>query len=207
MKALENPILEKPNLGRARRILGNADWFRIFHTRVWFGACAVAAQLTEHLNINKLLQEMLSAYRLCHSLETALLGIHNDILWSLDKQQGTLLALLDLSAAFDTVDHQILLGHLENCAAILLVLLLRALPWTMLLRIYVEREGKLHCSIPVFLSYVFDSLEEITTFSSTAVWQEGYSDLLTCTAHRFQPQRSHMPGLPRWSPLLPTKQN
>ena len=52
-----------------------------------------------------------SAYRRNHSTETALLRVISDILNSIDKQKVTLLGLLDLSAAFDCVDHDILLSR------------------------------------------------------------------------------------------------
>ena len=55
-----------------------------------------------------------SAYRLHHSAETALLKVVNDILLNVDKQRVTLLLLLDLSAAFDTVDYGTLLQRLED---------------------------------------------------------------------------------------------
>ena len=55
-----------------------------------------------------------SAYKKFHSTETALLKIQNDILLSIDQQKCVLLLLLDLSAAFDTVDHSILLNRLEK---------------------------------------------------------------------------------------------
>ena len=50
----------------------------------------------------------------CHSTETALLKIRNDILASLDAGKVTALTLLDLSAAFDTIDHTILLRRLDD---------------------------------------------------------------------------------------------
>ena len=53
-----------------------------------------------------------SAYRKHHSTESALLNIHNDIL-NMAKGSVTALTLLDLSAAFDTIDHTILLDRLN----------------------------------------------------------------------------------------------
>ena len=49
-----------------------------------------------------------------HSTETALLKVKNDILMSMDEQHVTLLVLLDLSAAFDTIHHDKLIGRLES---------------------------------------------------------------------------------------------
>ena len=63
---------------------------------------------------NDLLPKLQSAYRRCNSTETALLKIYKDILLSMNQQYVTLLVLLDLSAAFDTVDHSILLEHLTK---------------------------------------------------------------------------------------------
>ena len=53
-----------------------------------------------------------SSYRKNHSTETALLKVTNDILLNMNKQHVTLLVLLDLSAAFDTVDHNIQMSSL-----------------------------------------------------------------------------------------------
>src|SRR3989442_5432553 len=55
-----------------------------------------------------------SAYRKFHSTETALLRIYNDLLLASDRRQVTALVLLDLSSAFDTTDHQILLDRLAS---------------------------------------------------------------------------------------------
>ena len=75
---------------------------------------AAADQLQSYLVKNNLFPTLQSAYRPNHSTETALLKIKNDILMNMDKQHATLLILLDLSAAFDTVDHQILLNRLRT---------------------------------------------------------------------------------------------
>ena len=55
-----------------------------------------------------------SAYRKYHSTEIALLKVDNDILIEMDSQHLTLLVLLELSAAFDTVDHDVLLNRLST---------------------------------------------------------------------------------------------
>ena len=67
---------------------------------------------------NNLLDTLQSAYKKAHSTETALLRVQNDILSSIGQKKGSFLILLDLSAAFDTVDHDLLLSFLENHAGL-----------------------------------------------------------------------------------------
>jgi hypothetical protein len=74
----------------------------------------IASRLLDHMTENDLMDPMQSAYRKGHSTETALLRVHNDIVSAVDKGHGVCLILLDLSAAFDTVDHTILLTFLEQ---------------------------------------------------------------------------------------------
>ena len=78
---------------------------------------AVADQLQTHLDVNNLHVKFQLAYRRVHSTETALLRILNDLLAVIDEGHTALLVLLDLSAAFDTIDHNLLLNrlHSENC--------------------------------------------------------------------------------------------
>ena len=72
---------------------------------------AVAKQLDEHLSKHELYDPFQSAYRKSHSMETALLKVHNDIANALDKGNSAVLVMLDLSAAFDTLDHRIVLDR------------------------------------------------------------------------------------------------
>ena len=72
----------------------------------------VLHQLSNHLLTNNLFCSHQSAYRAGHSTETALLKIVND-LSALDEDKVSLLSLLDLSAAFGTIDHSILLSRLS----------------------------------------------------------------------------------------------
>ena len=60
--------------------------------------------LEQHLTINNLHEEHQSVYRKFHSTETALLEVQNDVLQSLDQNNVTIMVLLDLSAAFNTID-------------------------------------------------------------------------------------------------------
>ena len=55
-----------------------------------------------------------SAYKSSHSTETAIIKITNGIITSIDRGQCTILASLDLSAAFDTVDHDIFLKRIHS---------------------------------------------------------------------------------------------
>ena len=74
----------------------------------------VAARLTNNMTINQLHEPMQSAYRACHSTETALVRVQNDILRTRDQGGAAILVLLDYSAAFDTIDHSILLSRMES---------------------------------------------------------------------------------------------
>ena len=65
---------------------------------------AAAVQLTDHVQTHHLDEMFQSAYKVSHSTETALLKVQNDILRAVDDNKSVILLLLDLSAAFDTVD-------------------------------------------------------------------------------------------------------
>ena len=74
----------------------------------------VAKQLIAYLASNNLMPTLQSGFRSGHSTETAILRVLSDIYSSIDQGQVALLALLDVSAAFDTVEHDILLERLPK---------------------------------------------------------------------------------------------
>ena len=74
----------------------------------------VAKRTWEHMIANNLHELYQSAYKRFHSCETALIKVQNDILSALDDDKCVILVLLDLSAAFDTVDHKKLLHILAE---------------------------------------------------------------------------------------------
>ena len=104
--AIVQPLLKKPSLDREIlknfRPVSNLSFLSKIIEKV------IAARLLDHMTENNLMDPLQSAYRKGHSTETALLRVHNDIVSAVDKGNGVGLILLDLSAAFDTVDHTIL---------------------------------------------------------------------------------------------------
>ena len=74
----------------------------------------MAHQLHHHLATANLLPTVQSGFRLCYSSETAALSVLSDILLAVDRGDFAALVLLNLSAAFDTVDHDILLQRLQT---------------------------------------------------------------------------------------------
>ena len=108
--ALVSPRLKKPSLNPDElsnyRPVSNLSFLSKTLERV------VAKQLCAHLDMNNLHEPHQSAYRCNHSTETALLRIHTDIKQALADRKVVLMALLDLSAAFDTISHDMLLHSL-----------------------------------------------------------------------------------------------
>lgn len=71
-------------------------------------------QLTLYLSENDLLEAFQLAFRASYSTETALVKVTNDLLLQMDENSSALLLLLDLSAAFDTIDHAVLINRLKD---------------------------------------------------------------------------------------------
>ena len=71
-------------------------------------------QLNKHMESNCLFDSFQSAYRPKHSVESALIRVKNDIMFDLNSDRVVLMVLLDLSAAFDTIDHDIFVSRLSS---------------------------------------------------------------------------------------------
>jgi len=110
--AIVRPLLKKPSLDcevlKNYRPVSNLSYLSKTIERV------ISSQLVEYMKDNHLLEGLQSAYKAGHSTETALLRIHNDLLCGVEKASAVSLVLLDLSAAFDTVDHSTFLSLLES---------------------------------------------------------------------------------------------
>ena len=109
--AVIRPLLKKPGLDQVLpnyRPVSNLS----FLSKV-LEKCALK-QFNAHCSEHHLLPDYQSAYRENFSCETALLKLSNDILWTMEKQEITAIAAIDLSAAFDTVDHEVLLNVLQT---------------------------------------------------------------------------------------------
>jgi len=75
---------------------------------------AALNQITKHIESNKLLPSYQSAYRKNHGVETALLKMYDDLLKAVDDGKVTIVVMIDLSAAFDTIDIPIALHILHE---------------------------------------------------------------------------------------------
>ena len=114
-RALVRPLLKKPSLDLLEtnyRPVSNLSYVSKLVE------CVVAVQLVNHIERHNLMEVYQSAYRAYHSTETALLKVKTDIIRALENQEVACLILLDLFAAFDTIDHNTVLRRLETRFAV-----------------------------------------------------------------------------------------
>ena len=111
-QALVTPLIKKKTLCRNAfnnyRPISNLSFLSKILEKI------VAKRLNAYIEEHLLSNHVQSAYKRFHSTETALLKIHNDIICNMDNGKITSLTLLDISAAFDTVDHATLLQRLHG---------------------------------------------------------------------------------------------
>ena len=108
---LVKPLLKKANLDlvdKNYRPVSNLQFISKLIEMV------AAEQLVDHINRNNLMEVNQSAYREFHSTETALVKVREDILKATDNKEILCLVLLDLSAAFNVIDHHKLLARMES---------------------------------------------------------------------------------------------
>jgi hypothetical protein len=112
MFAVVRPRLKKPSLNTdelsSYRPISNLCFISKIAERV------VATRFIAHAEEQQLLPCRQSAYRAHHSTETAMVVVHDELVRALDSGRVCALVLLDLSAAFDTIDHDILLQVLRR---------------------------------------------------------------------------------------------
>ena len=106
------PLIKKPGLDR--EMLKN---YRPV-SNLSFLSKVISIHILGHILDNNIVDSFQSAYRAGHSCETALLRVYNDIVTTVGKGNGSFLVLLDLSAAFDTIDHDNLFYILEEYVGI-----------------------------------------------------------------------------------------
>ena len=108
-KHIIRPLLKKPTLDKNElknyRPVSNLSFISKILEKV------VASRLLYHMESNSVSNNLQSAYKKLHSTESAFLKVENDVLLNMEKGRVTALTLLDLSAAFDTIDHLTLISR------------------------------------------------------------------------------------------------
>uniref|UniRef100_A0A3B5PWV6 Reverse transcriptase domain-containing protein n=1 Tax=Xiphophorus maculatus TaxID=8083 RepID=A0A3B5PWV6_XIPMA len=114
--AVVQPLLKKPGLDQT--VLAN---YRPISKLPFLSKVLeklVYCQLKQFLDYNGILEVFQSGFKTLHSTESALIRVFNDILLACDSGNHVVLILLDLTAAFDTVDHGILISRLHHVVGI-----------------------------------------------------------------------------------------
>ena len=114
-RALVKPLLKKPGLellDRNYSPVSNLSYISKLVEHV------MAAQVVTHIERHGMMEAHKSAYCSSDSMETALLKVKTDVIQALENQEVACLILLNLSAVFDTIDHDSLLRRLKSRFAV-----------------------------------------------------------------------------------------
>ena len=109
--ALVHPLLKKPGIDcifKNYRPVSNLSFLSKLIERTVYN------QIAQYTGTTGMAEKFQSACRASHSTEIALIKVKDDILRAIDNQRVTCLILLDLSMAFDTVSHPLLLNRLQH---------------------------------------------------------------------------------------------
>ena len=110
--AIVLPLIKKPGLDplvlKNYRPVSNLSFLSELIEKV------ITSRILTHIADNDLIDKFQSAYRCGHSTKTAFLRVYRDIVTMVGKGNGSYLVLRDLSAAFDTIDHDTLFVILEK---------------------------------------------------------------------------------------------
>ena len=110
------PLIKKPGLDQEvlknYRPVSNLSFLSKVVKKV------ISLRILKHIDATGINDNFQSVYKSGHSCETALIRVYNDIVTTIGKGNGSGLVLLDLSAAFDTIDHENLLSHSEKYVGI-----------------------------------------------------------------------------------------
>lgn len=139
----------------------------------------VTEQLTLFLEKHGLFDKFQSGFRKNHSTETALLKIQSDIMMSADSKEYTVMVLLDLSSAFDNIDHNIMINRLRDLVGMSGSVLkwfssyLSSRSFSVYVNQIMSETAELSCGVPqgsvlgpiLFLLYIFPLGQIISQFS------------------------------------------
>ena len=110
------PLIKKPSLDREMLKNYRPVSNRSFLSKVIEKVLSIL--ILGHILDNNIVHSFQSTYRAGHSCETALLRVYNDIVTTVGKDNRSFLVLLDLSGAFDTIDHDNLFYIREELAVV-----------------------------------------------------------------------------------------
>ena len=114
--SIVTPLIKKPGLDaeilKNYRPVSNLSFLSKVIEKV------IASRIISHIENNAIIDKFPSAYKCGHSTETALLRVYSDIVTTIGKGNESFLVLLDLSAAFDTIDHSNMFDILEKYVGI-----------------------------------------------------------------------------------------